>query len=76
MPVKNEERYLDACLQSIECQSEKGWELIAIDDHSDDRSKEILELFATRDHRIKVHSNPGIGIVHALQFAYQKAKGE
>ena len=76
MPVKNEESFLEDCLQSIVDQSEKNWELIAIDDHSEDKTMAILQLFAKKDHRIKVYPNPGKGIVPALRFAFQKTEGE
>ncbi len=76
MPVKNEALHLNTLLDSIISQSEKDFELIAIDDHSTDNSINILRNYSTKDQRIKVFKNPGMGIVSALQFAYSKAQGE
>ena len=46
LPVRNAESFLSACLESIQNQTETNWELIAIDDHSTDRSFEILNSFS------------------------------
>ncbi|MEZ4936463.1 MAG: glycosyltransferase family 2 protein [Crocinitomicaceae bacterium] len=75
MPFKNTSKYLVECIQSILDQTEKDWELIAVDDHSTDSSFEIMGQFATKDTRIQVYSNSGKGIIAALQLAYSKSKG-
>ncbi|MCW9041214.1 MAG: glycosyltransferase, partial [Flavobacteriales bacterium] len=75
MPVKNTSLYLSECLNSIINQTEKNWELIAVNDHSTDNSKEILASFANQDNRIKVWDNTGNGIIDALQLAYSKSSG-
>ncbi len=52
VPARNEQDCLAACLQSLVSQSEeifalgKDWELIVVDDHSSDRTKEIAGSFA------------------------------
>jgi len=76
MSVKNEEAYLETCLQSILDQSEKKWELVVMDDGSADNSMEILRSFESKDPRIRVCQNPGHGIINALECAFQKSKGE
>lgn len=75
MPVKNTEQYIEACLDSIISQNYKNWELIAVDDHSDDHCLAILNKCATIDHRIKVFKNKGQGIIPALQTAYRQSSG-
>lgn len=75
MPVKNGEAYLKACLDSIVAQSFTDWELIAIDDHSSDASKKILEAYAAKEKRMKTLPNLGQGIIPALQTAYAQANG-
>ncbi len=75
MPVKNTEKYLPACLDSIVAQSIPNWELIAINDHSTDSSKNILRNYAQHDQRIKVFDNTDKGIIAALRLAYQKSGG-
>lgn len=76
MPVKNAEQYLSDCLQSIIDQTYRNWELIAINDHSEDNSLDILITFANSDDRIKVKENGGTGIIDALKTAYAEASGE
>jgi glycosyltransferase involved in cell wall biosynthesis len=52
VPARNEQDCLGACLQSLVSQSEaifelgKDWELVVVDDHSNDRTKEIARSFA------------------------------
>ena len=46
MAVQNEELYLEKCLDSILGQTWGNWELIAVNDHSVDKTWEILEEYA------------------------------
>lgn len=76
MPVKNTATFLADCLESILQQTEKHWELIAINDHSTDESLAILTNFAQKDTRIQVFNNTGTGIINALRVAYSKSSGQ
>lgn len=76
MPVKNAMPYLSRCLDSILSQSLPEWELIAVNDGSDDNSFKILTTYQYLDARIKVLQNKGSGIIPALQTAYQASKGQ
>ena len=67
MPVKNTSLFLPECIHSIINQTEENWELIAVNDHSTDNSKEILTSFANQDERIKIWDNTGNGIIDALK---------
>ena len=73
LPFKNEEAYLQECLNSIKAQSYTDWQLIAVDDHSDDQGRAILE--EENDLRIEVYTNEGKGILPALQTAQKQIKG-
>ncbi|MGB1217763.1 MAG: glycosyltransferase family 2 protein [Saprospiraceae bacterium] len=75
MPVRNTEKYLEKCLNSILEQTYSAWELVAIDDDSTDTSLNILLAYAQKDSRIKVLKNKGKGIIHALRLAYTNASG-
>lgn len=75
MPVKNAMPYLKACLDSILEQTYANWELIAINDGSEDHSKALLEQYAASDRRIQTYDNQGSGIIPALQQAYRHATG-
>lgn len=74
-PFKNSERFLKDCIESIQNQSYKNWELIIVDDNSNDRSYEIVKLFQEKDERIKLYKNQGSGIIEALRFALKQSKG-
>ena len=76
MPVKNAGPYLADCLTSIVNQTYTDWELIAINDHSDDQSPQILQQFAEKEHRIQWYDNVGRGIIPALRTAYQHSSGD
>lgn len=76
MPFKNTADYLPECLNSISGQDFESWELLAIDDHSTDNSRAIVDRAAILDSRIKVFSNEGTGIIQALRTAYLKCQGK
>lgn len=54
IPIYNEERYLEQCLDSICSQTLREIEIICVDDGSTDRTPEILKDYAGKDSRIKV----------------------
>ena len=76
MPFRNTERFLEECLQSIQSQSYPDWELLAVDDGSEDRSREIVRQAAGQDKRIRLLDNRGVGIIPALRTAFAASKGE
>lgn len=63
VPVYNTGRRLRACLDSILKQTYPAWELIIVDDGSDDNSPEICDSYKEIDERVKVlHTrNSGVG---------------
>ena len=75
IPFKNTENFLEECLQSILEQTYVDWEILAVDDHSIDNSRLIVEKYAKADSRIHVLSNKGSGIISALQTAYERSTG-
>jgi len=48
---------------------------VAIDDHSTDRSGDILQRYSRQDIRIKVHPSNGHGIIEALRLGYELCIG-
>jgi glycosyltransferase involved in cell wall biosynthesis len=66
MPVRNEDRYLQATLDSLYRQTFSNWELIAVDDGSSDRTAAILAEAAHTDERVHVIRRNGGGLVAAL----------
>lgn len=75
MPVRNTELYLHDCVNSILQQSHTDWELIAVNDGSEDLSLEILKSFSEKDKRVKVLTSKGNGIIAALQTGYEHSTG-
>jgi len=76
MPIKNQEPFLEECLNSIRKQTKQDWELIVVDDHSDDQSSSILSIWAKKEPRIQTFENPGSGIVDALNFGISKSNSD
>lgn len=76
MAAKDEESYIESCLDSILQQTYTNWELIVVNDHSVDRTPEILKSYAAKDNRIKVFDSDRPLLIPTLQKAYAKSKGE
>jgi glycosyltransferase involved in cell wall biosynthesis len=53
-PSWNHEPYIAACLDSVQAQSWDDWELMVIDDGSEDATAEIVEAYARDDDRIRL----------------------
>ncbi len=75
IPFKNTAGFLKECLDSILAQTNENWEVLAVDDHSEDNSYEILNAYSQKDTRIQVFKNKEEGIIPALRLAYSKSKG-
>ncbi|WP_420322443.1 glycosyltransferase [Flagellimonas sp.] len=75
IPFKNTSHFLPECLNSIVHQGYKNWEVLAVDDHSEDESREVLSIYSKNDSRIKVFWNKGQGIIPALRTAYANSSG-
>jgi glycosyltransferase involved in cell wall biosynthesis len=76
MPVHNADRYVAQAVDSILGQSWDDWELLIINDGSTDRSRTILERYATGDHRIRLTSRTNTGYTVALNELLTQASGE
>lgn len=74
MPLHNEERYLQAALNSLLSQTLTDWELVAVDDGSDDATPSILKTAAARDRRIKTVRCGRKGLVAALNTGLQQCQ--
>jgi len=75
MAVQNEELYLEKCLDSIIAQTWTNWELIAVNDHSIDRTMAILNDYAQKDQRIRPFEGKRHKLIPILQEAYQRCNG-
>ena len=75
MPFQNEALHLDETLKSILAQTEENFELIAMDDHSNDHSLDILRQYSLLDSRVKVFSSMGNGTISAIVDAFELSRG-
>ncbi|MBQ7568092.1 glycosyltransferase [bacterium] len=66
MPVYNGEKYLAKAIKSILWQTWQDWELVIIDDGSQDGSLNCARSFAAQDSRLRVIERPHRGIVETL----------
>jgi len=66
MPVCDAGRFLVPALESVLAQTFSDFELIVIDDGSDDDSAAVLAEFAAHDRRIRVHTQEHRGTVATL----------
>lgn len=76
VPVYNVEKYLAECIESVIAQTYENWELLLIDDGSDDSSGRMCDEYAVNDERIKsVHKENG-GVSSARNCGLSVCTGE
>ncbi len=75
-PMYNSAEYLSQTVSSVLKQTYSEWELILIDDCSEDASLSIAKSFAERDSRIKILQMPeNGGMASAINLGCQNAQG-
>lgn len=75
-PVRNEERNLARVIEAMRAQEFAGEvEFLFIDGRSTDRTREILQRFASEDPRIRVLDNPAGDTAKALNIGLSAARG-
>jgi glycosyltransferase involved in cell wall biosynthesis len=76
LPARDAAATLEESLESIRAQTHAEWELLAVDDGSQDETGAILDGWARRDGRVRVlRHGEGQGIVAALNTALASARG-
>ena len=81
VPAKDEEANIAACLTSLLAQDHPDFQVIAVDDRSEDRTAEIAAGLAAGDSRLRLLRNTRLpagwtGKCHALSLGAQEADGE
>ena len=79
MPVYNEEKYIDKCIQSLLMQDypQSDMEWIFVDGCSTDKTVDILEKYAEKyPDLIKTYNNPNKIVPYAMNIGIAESKGE
>lgn len=77
IPVYNRENFIAECIQSALDQTYTDFEVVVVDNASDDGTWEICQQFAARDPRVRVFRNDtNIGPVRNWQRCAEEARGE
>lgn len=56
-PVYNGEKFLRECIESVLEQDYENWEYVLVNNQSTDNSLEIMQEYAEKDNRIRIHNN-------------------
>lgn len=76
-PSYNSVRYISECVESVLAQTYTNWEMIIVDDCSEDDSKQLITALSSNDIRIKtIFLDSNIGAAEARNIALAKAKGQ
>lgn len=75
-PVYNVSKYIEASLLSCLEQTYRDLEIIAINDGSTDESLNILQDYASRDHRIKIITQRNQGVAKARMVGLENSLGD
>ncbi|MEN8165818.1 MAG: glycosyltransferase, partial [Acidobacteriota bacterium] len=76
LPVYNAVEFLPVCLKSLERQTLKDFEVVAVDDGSSDGSSEILKDWGRRDQRFRVVERSHQGLVPSLNYGLGECRGD
>lgn len=76
VPVYKVEAYLDRCIMSILAQTFSNFELILVDDGSQDKCPQMCDEWAKKDSRIRVIHKENGGLSSARNVAIPQARGQ
>jgi glycosyltransferase involved in cell wall biosynthesis len=76
MPSKNVASYIEKCLQSVLNQTLKDIEVLCIDAHSTDGTREIIRKYMEKDSRIKLFNDDMGSSGYADNLGLENAQGE
>ncbi len=76
MPVYNARHYVEQAVRSVLAQTFSAFELLIIDDGSEDGTLRIVERLASEDERIRLVSRPNAGLVPTLNELLHLARAD
>ena len=74
LPVRNGERWIRSCLESLVSQTFQDFEIVLVDDLCSDRSVDIA--LAMDLPQLRIVRGPGLGLARALALGVEEARGE
>lgn len=76
VPAYNAEAFIDQTLDSVLSQTYKNIEVLVVNDGSQDRTAEIVDSIAQKDHRVILLQQSNAGVAAARNLAIQNSCGE
>lgn len=76
IPAYNSEKYIEKCIESVLSQTYHNLEVLLVDDGSTDKTLELMNLFASKDERIKVIHKENNGQSEARNTGIDASTGE
>lgn len=76
LPVYNRQNYIERTVDSVLNQSYKEWELIIVDDGSDDSTASLIEAYKTQSPRIKIFYQNHQSLPVAKNNGIKNSKGD
>ena len=75
-PAYNAEKYINDTIASVISQTYQYWEMVIVDDASNDNTNKIINKYQQKDKRIKlINLLNNQGVANARNTAIQNAKG-
>jgi glycosyltransferase involved in cell wall biosynthesis len=74
MPTYNRAQYILETIKSIQKQTYCSWELIIVDDGSDDNTRQLVNQI--NDERVTYYYNSHVGMEHTRKIGLDIAKGD
>ena len=77
IPTYNVEKYIDQCLDSLQSQTFDNFEVLCVDDGSDDQTRERIREYGKADSRIRLIEMPHCGLAGVMRNeGIRQAKGD
>ena len=74
-PSYNSSKFIEDCINSVISQTYLEWEMIIVDDCSNDDSKTLIEKYSKKDNRIKtIFLEQNVGAVEARKYRDKRVK--
>jgi glycosyltransferase involved in cell wall biosynthesis len=75
LPCRNAEKHLPRCLESLENQTFDDFEIVAVNDGSEDKTGTVLDDLQSRHRQVKIIHQQHRGIVQALNAGLHHCRG-